>query len=340
NDSFRASFEYFRNETQDMLLGLPIPPSLGYDVAPVANVGNVENRGIEITAGYSKNSGDFRWSVDGNMSFISNELTSLGIGNTIFGPGFEGDPVSFTEEGQPIAYFYGWEVDGIFQSNEEAQAAPRQNLPDDLADYDPTEHTAAGDIRFRDLNDDGVINADDRTNLGHFLPDFTYGLNATANWKGFDMTLFLQGVSGNQVLNTTIYDLEGMPRLFNAGTRVLDRWTPQNTDTDVPRAITSDPNRNARISSRYIEDGSYMRIKNLTIGYSVPAEVLSSFGNGFISNLRIYASSQNLLTITDYSGYDPEIGVRQGLNPSLATGVDYGQFPQARTFIAGVQIGF
>lgn len=339
-DRFRASFEYFKNVTEDMLLGVPIPPSLGYDVAPVANVGTVENSGIEITAGFGQNSGDFQWSVDGNVSFINNELSSLGIGNTIFGPGFEGDPVSYTEEGQPIAYFYGWEVEGIFQSNEEAQGAPRQNLPDDLADYDPTSHTAAGDIRFRDLNDDGVINADDRTNIGHFLPDMTYGLNASANWKGFDLTLFLQGVSGNEILNTNLYDLEGMTRLFNAGTAVLDRWTPQNTDTNVPRAVTSDPNRNSRISTRYIEDGSYMRIKNLTIGYSLPSTVLSSFGNGFISNLRVYVSSQNLLTITNYSGYDPEVGVRTGLDASLATGVDYGQFPQARTFLAGIQIGF
>jgi hypothetical protein len=134
-----------------------------------------------------------------------------------------------------------------------------------------------------------------------------------------------------------------MTRLFNAGTNVLNRWTPERTETNVPRAVTGDPNRNARISTRYIEDGSYFRIKNLAIGYTLPNQLLTSFAGGFISNVRIYLSSQNLLTLTDYSGYDPEIGRRSdltGQNASLSTGVDYGQFPQPRTFLAGIQIGF
>ncbi|MEK6478288.1 TonB-dependent receptor [Catalinimonas sp. 4WD22] len=337
-DRFTASFEYFNNETQDMILGVPIPPSLGYDQSPVANVGTVVNKGVEITMGYNQSLGDFQWSVNGNISFVENELTSLGIGNSIFGPAFEGNPVTFTEEGQPIAYYYGWEVEGLFQSEQEVEQA--NALDGDAESPYQTSSTSAGDIRFRDINDDGVINNDDRTNLGHFLPDVTYGLNATANWKGFDLTLFLQGVSGNEIMNTNIYDLQGMTRLFNGGVAILDRWTPQNTDTDVPRAVNSDPNNNSRISSRYIEDGSYLRLKNMTIGYSLNQDLLGSFANGFISNVRVYVSSQNLFTITDYTGYDPEIGVRQGLNASLATGVDYGQFPQARTFLAGIQIGF
>ena len=339
-NQFTFSFEWFLKETQDMLLELPIPPSMGYDGAPVANVGNVENKGIEMMAGYRKSTGNFQWSVNGNISFVKNKLTSLGVGNTIFGPAFEGDAVTFTEENQPIAYFYGWVVDGIFQEGDDMSAQPK---------------AAPGDIRFKDIAGapdengnptapDGVIDANDRTNIGHFLPDFTYGLNATANWKGFDFTLFLQGVSGNEILNTNLYDLEGMTRLFNAGTAVLDRWTPENTNTDIPRAVTGDPNRNSRISTRYIEDGSYLRIKNLAIGYTIPTSVLSSFAGGFISNVRFYLSSQNLLTITKYSGYDPEIGARNGNNGNnferLATGVDYGQFPQPRTFIGGIQIGF
>ena len=339
DNQFTLSFEWFKNETQDMLLGVPIPPSLGYDIAPVANVGNVENRGIEAMLGYRKSTGNFQWSVNGNISFIENELTSLGIGNTIFGPAFEGDPTTYTEENQPIAYFYGWVVDGIYQEGDDLSAQP---------------NASPGDIRFKDIagppdedgnptGPDGIIDANDRTNIGHFLPDVTYGLNATANWRGFDFTIFLQGVSGNDILNTNIYDLEGMTRLFNAGTAVLDRWTPENPDTDVPRAVTGDPNRNSRLSTRYIEDGSYLRIKNLAIGYTLPNELLNSFGNGFITNVRIYLSSQNLLTLTDYSGYDPEIGRRSDFtaqNASLSTGVDYGQFPQARTFLAGIQIGF
>lgn len=340
-DRVMLSVEYFNNETQDMLLGVPIPPSLGYDVFPTANVGTVSNKGFEITAGYNKGSGDFQWSLNGNISFVKNELVSLGIGNTIFGPAFEGDPTTYTEEGEPIAYFYGWEVEGIFQSEQEIEQA--NALDGDANTPYQNSSTSPGDIRFRDLDGNGTVDADDRTNIGHYLPDFFYGLNASANWRNFDFTMFIQGVSGNEILNTNTYDLEGMTRLFNAGTAVLDRWTEQNRDTDVPRAVTGDPNRNARLSTRYIEDGSYLRIKNLSIGYSLPSQALNVLGSNFISSVRIYVSSQNLLTLTDYSGYDPEIGVRSdltGQNASLSNGVDYGQFPQARTFLAGIQIGF
>src|SRR5699024_386079 len=137
--------------------------------------------------------------------------------------------------------------------------------------------TSPGDIRFKDLNGDHVINNDDRTNLGSYMPDFSYGLNASANYKNFDLSVFDQVVSGNEILNLNRYDWGGMTRLFNAGTAVLDRWTPTNPDTNVPRAVASDPNRNSRVSSRYVEDGSYLRIKNLTLGYSLPANLLNAF---------------------------------------------------------------
>lgn len=341
NDKIRASVEYFNNETVDMLLEVPIAPSLGYDVAPTANVGTVVNRGFELTAGYYKSGGEFEWSLGGNISFIENELTSLGIGNSISGAGFifTGDPVTFTQEGEPIAYFWGYEVEGIFQTQAEIDAAPTQRSG-----------TAPGDIRFRDLNGDGVIDGSDKTNIGHFLPDYTYGINATANYKNFDLSVFLQGVSGNEILNTNRYHSEGMTRLFNAGTAVLDRWTAPGQVTDVPRAVNTDPNLNSRISDRFVEDGSYMRLKNLTLGYSVPTSALDVFGDGFIKNIRFYATAQNLITITDYTGYDPEIGVRPDLanaggfrgaqNQTLNSGVDFGQFPQARTIIGGIQIGF
>src|SRR5690606_36650457 len=128
--------------------------------------------------------------------------------------------------------------------------APTQVQPEDPADYDPRLHTAAGDIKFKDLNNDGVINDEDRTNIGHFMPDFTYSLNASANYKNFDLTLFFQGSQGNEILNTNLYDLEGMTRVFHSGTAVLDRWTPTNKSTSLPRANFGDENRNARISDR------------------------------------------------------------------------------------------
>ncbi|NJN24611.1 MAG: TonB-dependent receptor [Cyclobacteriaceae bacterium] len=354
NDRLRANVEWFQNNSEGLLLDVPIPFSFGYDGAPVANVGTVSNKGFEFALGYQDNEGAFTWTLDGNMSFVKNELVSLGIGKSIFGPGFENNPVTFTEEGQPIAYFYGWEVDRLFQSYDDIRNSPDQgkspfNSDGSLKADAGTKTTAPGDIKFRDIagppdengnptGPDGKIDNNDRTNLGHFLPDFTYGLNFNANWKNFDLALFIQGVSGNEILNTNLYDLEGMSRLFNSGTAVLDRWTPQNTDTNIPRAVTSDPNNNARISSRYVEDGSYMRVKNLTVGYTIPSEGLNSFANGAIKNVRIYLSANNLLTFTNYSGYDPEIGARD--NASLATGVDYGQYPQPRTILGGIQIGF
>lgn len=340
-DRLTASVEWFSNETRDMLLPVPIPPSLGYDGAPTENVGNVTNKGFEFMLGYRKTAGAFQWSVNGNISFIKNKFTNLGTGTTIFGPGFEGDPVTYTEVGQPIAYFFGWVVDKIYQTQEEINN-------DNSSDGNSTtpyqnNATAPGDIRFKDLNNDGVVNASDRTNIGHFLPDFSYGINGTANWKNFDLTIFIQGVSGNEILNTNLYDLEGMTRLFNSGTAVLNRWTPTNTNTDVPRAIANDPNRNSRISTRFIENGSYLRIKNLSVGYTIPTDLLKSFGNGFLSSIRVYVSTSNLLTLTKYSGYDPEIGVRSditGSSVTLSNGVDYGQFPQARTVFGGIQLGF
>jgi hypothetical protein len=181
------------------------------------------------------------------------------------------------------------------------------------------------------------LNDEDKTKLGHYLPDFSYGANFTANWKGIDASMFLQGVSGNEIYSVIAYDLEGMPRLFNASTKVLDRWTPTNTNTDVPRAVTADPNANVRASNRFIEDGSYLRIKNLTIGYTIPANILSSVTGNALNKFRVYFTSQNLLTFSKYDrGYDPEIGSRV----ALAQGIDFGQYPQARSFVFGVQFGF
>jgi len=324
-DKLNLSFEWFDNRTEGMILGVPIPPSLGFDGAPVANVGTVNNRGVELTLGYRKYEGDFQFSIDGNIGFVRNELVSLGVGNTIFGPEFQGDPMTFTEEGRPIAYFFGWIADGLFQEGDETSQQP---------------NASAGDIRFRDINDDGEITAADRTFLGHYLPDFTYGLNFSANYKNFDFTMFLQGVQGNEVFNLLRYHTEGMTRLFNASTVVLDRWTPTNTNTDVPRAISGDPNRNARASSRWIEDGSYMRVKNLIVGYSIPSAALNTWSKGTISKVRVYFMAQNPLTFTNYTGYDPEIAARAGINSTLGQGIDYGQFPAARTFIGGLQLTF
>jgi len=195
-------------------------------------------------------------------------------------------------------------------------------------------YTRPGDIRFTGKMKD----------MGSFLPKFTYGLNLGATYKGFDLTMFIQGVQGNKIYNGTRVITEGMQRLFNSGTAVMDAWTPEHTNTNVPRAVTGDPNSNARPSDRFLEDGSYLRIKNLNIGYTLPASLLG-FTNGTVKKFRIYFTAQNLLTVTKYKGYDPEVGSRNinnngDPNRFLVQGIDYGQFPQPRTFIGGVQVGF
>ncbi len=317
--------DYFANTTQDMIIGVPIPFSQGYDEDPIDNVGSVENSGIEIILGYNQEIGDLSLGFNGNFSTVKNKVTALNNPDeTIFGPAFEGLPLTITQQGFPIASFYGYQTDGLFQNQSEIDnhATQPQVIP--------------GDIRFRDNNNDGQINADDRVRIGSFLPDIIYGFTFTADYKGIDLSAFFQGVAGNEIFNTNIYDLQGMTRLFNAGTAVLDRWQQEGDITDVPIARNGDPALNARVSDRYIEKGDYLRLKNLTMGYTLPNSIFG--GMDYIQNVRIYFGSQNLFTITQYTGYDPEIGVRQGLDASLATGVDFGQYPQPRTFIGGIQI--
>lgn len=325
NNQFTMSVEYFNNRTKDMIIQRPIPLSYGYDTNPFDNVGEVENKGFELELGYEKAEGAFTYNVSGNVSVVRNEVINLGDEGTTIAQGeWYGDNLTLTKVGEPIGYFNGYVVDGLFQEGESTAMQPKAR---------------PGDIRFKDVNGDGVLNADDKVNVGHFLPDFSYGINFSANWKGFDASLFLQGVSGNQIYSVVKYDLEGMTRLFNSGTAVLDRWTPENTNTSVPRAISGDPNQNARASDRFVEDGSYFRVKNLTLGYNFSS--ISSMTNNALTRLRVYTTMQNLLTLTKYkSGYDPEIGNRNAGSNGLTQGIDYGQFPQARSIVVGLQVGF
>ncbi len=350
--------EYFQRKVDDLLLDVPLAPSMGYSVDFKGNVGKMENSGFELQAGYHKIAGDFTFDLSANLGTVKNKVTDLYVpGNTIYkgsNADFGGYDITKTEAGQSVQGFYGWVVEGLFQSeadiigSDNRPNAAVQNLPlneDGTVDMDQYnnpankgQYTRPGDIRFKDLDGNGVINSDDRTYLGSFLPDFNYGLNLGANYKNFDLTLFIQGVQGNEVYNGTKVLSQGMLRLFGAETAVLDAWTTQNTNTSVPRAVNGDPNQNSRTSDRFVENGSYMRIKNLSFGYSLPAGFLNSFANGSIQKFRIYVSFQNLLTITDYTGYDPEIGART-IN-DLVQGIDYGQYPQPRSIMGGIQLSF
>ncbi|MEL6590516.1 MAG: SusC/RagA family TonB-linked outer membrane protein [Bacteroidota bacterium] len=322
--------DYFDRETRDLIVPVPVPQSLGFsNVAPV-NAGTIRNTGVELALTYRKLTGEFQYNISGNVTFLENEVISLGDnGQPIFGgSAFTLGNLTKTEEGQPVGAFFGFVTDGIFQSQAEVDAHATQ-----------TPETSAGDIRFRDISGpegipDGIINDDDRVFIGNPNPDLIYGATLSANYKGFDLSLNLQGVSGNEIYNALGLWLEGMNQNFNYSTVVNDRWTPSNTDTDVPRAIIGDPNANTRNSDRYIEDGSFMRIKNFTIGYTIPT---GTGGLSYLRNARFYVSSQNLLTVTNYSGFDPEIG---GLGSNISRGIDIGTYPQPRSFLLGAQLSF
>lgn len=340
NNKLTFAFEYFNRRSDNLILNIPLSPSLGFSQPTPANVAAMENKGFEMQGTYAKRSGTFRYDISGNFSVVRNKVLSFGTSAT--GPFYAGMNADFggfditrTQVGDPVQAFFGWKVDGIFKSQAEIDAA---NAKDGNPATKYQDKAAPGDIRFKDINGDGVINADDRVVLGSFIPNFTYGLNFSANYKGFDATMFLQGVQGNKIYNGTKVLTQGMLRLFGAGKEVLNAWTPQNMNTDVPRAMDGDPNNNSRTSDRFLEDGSYLRVKVLSVGYTVPTGNLSRFTRGAMSSARFYVSAQNLLTFTKYSGYDPEIGSR--FNAALTSGIDYGQFPQARTIIFGLQVGF
>jgi TonB-dependent starch-binding outer membrane protein SusC len=332
--------EYYVRKAEGLILEVPLSPSLGFSRNTPSNVGSMQNNGFEFVATYNKRTNDFKWDLSANFSTTKNKI--LNFGPDIKSPIFSGSNADYggfdiarTRPGDPVQSFYGWKVDGIFQSQAEIDS---YNAKDGNASTKYQDNAKPGDIRFKDLNGDGKITADDRTIIGNFIPDFTYGINFNGSYKNFDVNLFLQGSQGNEIYNGTKVLRQGMLRLFGAGKEVLNAWTPSNTNTDVPRAVDGDPNNNSRTSDRFIENGSYLRLKTLSVGYTIPEKTLLSGTKNVVKRARIYLSTQNLITITKYTGYDPEIGSR--FNSSLTNGIDYGQFPSSRTVLLGVQLGF
>jgi TonB-linked SusC/RagA family outer membrane protein len=339
NGRVNFTAEYYSRRSDNLILNVPLVPSQGYSNSTIANIGDMTNSGLEFMLGYDKKVGDFKWNLSANVSTVRNQVNKLSTANSTIYSGSNADYGGFditrTEAGHPVQSFYGWVVDGIFQNEAEIADAPVQTTG---KLEEPGKRTAPGDIRFKDLNGDGRITPDDRTYLGSFLPDLLYGLNFSGNYRNFDLTLFFQGTQGNEIYNGTKVIEQGMLRLFNAGTDVLNAWTPANTNTNIPRAVSGDPNNNSRTSDRFVEDGSYLRLKNISLGYALPAGALQSLTGGTLTTARFYVSAQNLLTFTKYTAYDPEVGSRFGAQ--LTSGIDYGQFPAARTVMLGVQLGF
>jgi TonB-linked SusC/RagA family outer membrane protein len=347
DNSITFSAEYYIRKVDNLIVDNPMPPSMGLTDNPVANVGAMKNWGYDFTVGYSKQKGEFKYSVNANISFIKNEVTKLSANSpSIEKSGgtsdYGGYTITRTEGGHSIQGFYGWVTDGIFQ---------KQTDIDNLNAKAPsgiyqTSSTKPGDIKFKDLNQDNVIDDKDKTYIGNFMPDFNYNINLTAEYKGFDVSLFFQGVQGNDIYNGTKVLTQGMARLFNQDKAVLNAWDGSDAtkNTNIPRAISGDPNHNTRTSNRFVEDGSYLRLKNLTIGYNVPRLMLSKVFGGAFSGCRVYITGQNLLTFTKYTGYDPEVGSSSDYSGSssarLLQGVDFGFSPQPRTFLFGINASF
>lgn len=322
-NNIRFGFDWFHKKTVDMLMEVPIPAYVG-NGRPIVNAGDMLNTGVELELGWDKQWGDLGFSVSGNASYLNNEILYLGnesgyIDGQRYGP--QGLLITRNQEGYPLGSFYGYVADGIFQNVEEVNAHSHSDGSLKQPDAMP------GDVRFKDLNNDGIIDDADRQIIGNSIPDWTFGLNIGMDYKGFDLGMFFQGVVGNEIFNATRrYDLP----TSNLPATALGRWTGEGTSNTLPRMNHNDLNRNYRSSSLYVEDGSYLRLKNLQLGYSFPKRWISKIA---MERLRIYVSSDNVFTITDYTGFDPEIG-------GWSFGVDRGNYPQARTILGGLQLSF
>lgn len=320
-----GAFDYYIKTTGGLLEIIPIPGHVGND-PPFANVGSVENRGVELSLNWRHYTRDFRYSVGINTAYNQNKMTKIGNAEGIL-PGASwavAGMVTRAELGLPIGYFWGYVTDGIFQNMNEVY----QHVNSAGQLLQP--NAKPGDVRFVDVNGDGVINADDRTMIGNPTPPWTLGMNANIEYKQFDFGFLLIGTYGNDVFNGMIRpDL----RYTNRTADILNRWTGEGTSNSMPRYTWIDTNNNNRISDLYIEDGSFLRVKNIQVGYSFTPRVLSRIQ---AQSWRIYLSAENLFTLTRYSGADPEIGAMS----SFDIGIDRGIYPQSRTFRLGTTISF
>lgn len=327
------SVDWYNKYTTDLLLNRPIPLSTGFAII-TENIGEMRNRGIEMalqaTLLRPSAPNGFAWSTEFNVSHNENEVTRLYRGEPI-----NGSFVARVEEGKPLGFFYAYEMQGIFRNEDEicyddadtcrARGLAFQN-----------DFTTLGDVRFRDVNEDGVINDDDRTDVGNPWPDYQGGFTNTMSFAGFDASLFVQFSQGNEVYNGTREYTDAFGTFFDNNTAMaLDRYSESNPDGTQPRATYYDDNANTRQSSRFVEDGSYVRLKNAVLGYNLPTSLVGRAGFG---SLRIYVQGQNLWTSTDYSGFDPEVNFSGA--QTVTRGIDFYTLPQARSVTVGVNAGF
>lgn len=325
-----GSFDYYVKTTNDMLLSLPILSESGFTGGPRTNAGSMRNSGFEFATNYTQDIGkDFNFTAGFHFATLRNKVLSLKeTGEQIYSSNFKPGSIGLTEVGHSVASFYGYVFDGIFQNQQDVNSHAKQQSG-----------TAPGDIRFKDLNGDGVIDQNDQTFLGSPIPSFTYGFNLGANYKTFDLSMNFDGVAGNKIAQAYKYYTNGLfISNYNMETETLGRWTGEGTSNRIPRLISSDPNNNSRVSSYYLSSGAYLRLRNISLGYSIPKKQLERMG---LKQLRLYVSAQNLLTFTKYRGYDPEVGIQySGSGGTLDMGIDNGNYPLTRTFSLGLNLTF
>ena len=324
------SFDIWGRKTTDMLFSSPFTFTAGDADIPAYNVGSMQNRGIDLAIGYKDRKGDFRYGASVNFSTYRNKVLKLDESDNTqyFGYGSRVPAVTLTKAGIPISSFFGYKVLGIFQTAEEAKA---------WAPYDT--YNAVGKFKIADINGDNRITDADRTIIGNPHPDFTYGINLNLGYKNFDLTVFGNGSQGNDIFNYTRYFSDFNTFQGNRSRRALyDAWSPTNTGGTVPRP-DADDQVSSRPSSYFVEDGSYFRLKNLQLGYTLPTTLLSRIG---LSTAQVYVQSQNLFTITKYEGLNPEIGISNNFNgdKNRNLGFDGGYMPASRTLLFGLSVGF
>ena len=334
--ALQVTVDYFIKKTTNVLQYLPQPPSGGQVGSPAANAGSVRNQGLEVQLNYRNTIGkDWSFNVGGNLATLRNEVLSLGGAPPIVGGRIDNNYyATLTQVGQPIGSFYLLQTDGIFQNAQQVFTSPYQGP-----------NIQPGDVKFKDISGpdgtpDGIIDGNDRTFVGSPIPKLTYGLTGNARYKNFDLSVFFQGVYGNMLYNQVNTDIEGFYRAFNLTERAATNyWTAEGSTNEFPRLSWTGATNNKQPSTRFLESGSYLRLKNVQLGYTLGEHLLNPL---HIASVRVYASVQNLLTFTKYTGLDPEQGVN---NNSLgdgvrAVGIDFGNYPSARTFTLGVSAGF
>ncbi|MCF0038947.1 TonB-dependent receptor [Dyadobacter fanqingshengii] len=335
-NSLYLSANYFIKDTKKMLLAPPSVGTIGSATIPDQNVGQLRNQGLELEASYKHTIGDVTFNVSGNATFIKNKITKLAtpggfLATQLYGRGQQ--EIVRTYEGQPYGTFYGYQTDGIYQNASEID--DDANIANDPRRTDG--QIVPGDVRFVDLNNDGIVDDEDRTIIGSPQPKINYGFSAGANYKGFDFTLFFIGVGG-----VNIYNADRMQGLdasypFNLYADALNSWDGEGSSNTIPRMSINNANRNFRPSDLFVEKGDYLRLKNMTLGYAIPKNAISKLK---MSQARVYVTGQNLLTFTKYTGLNPELGYVGSGGSYNQLNVDYAQYPLARTWTIGATISF